>query len=134
MNISGSFSRQVGIRLLDSRHSDPKHWEIGLPPREALVRGDLRVLTPDQLGRVKNKMLSIVSSANLPGTKADITFTDKYRPMAPTPGNVALLAKLNEGNRAPAMAEIQALGETVDLSRIPLQGKRTALLIYRLTQ
>ena len=29
--------------------------------------------------------------------------------MAPTPGNVALLEKLNEGNRALIMAEIQAL-------------------------
>jgi glutamate carboxypeptidase len=136
-------------------------------PGEALVRGDLRVLTPDQLGRVKNKMLSIVSSGNLPGTKAEITFTDRYPPMAPTPGNVALLVKLNEGNRALGMAEIEALdpmergagdasfvapfvdvldglgangsgahapGETVDLSRMPLQSKRTALLIYRLTQ
>jgi glutamate carboxypeptidase len=136
-------------------------------PGEALVRGDLRVLTPDQLARVKNRMLSIVSSGNLPGTKAEITFTDKYPPMAPTPGNIALLAKLNEGNRALGMAEIEALdpmqrgagdasfvapfadvldglgangsgahapGETVDLSRMPLQSKRTALLIYRLTQ
>jgi len=135
-------------------------------PGEALVRGDLRVLTPDQLARVKNKMLSIVSSGNLSGTKAEITFVDKYPPMAPTPGNAALLAKLNEGNRALGMAEIEALdpmqrgagdasfvapfvdvldglgangsgahapGETVDLSRMPLQSKRTALLIYRLT-
>jgi glutamate carboxypeptidase len=87
--------------------------------------------------------------------------------MAPTPGNIALLAKLNEGNRALGMAEIEALdpmlrgvgdasfvapfvdvldglgaagtgahapGETVDLSRMPLQTKRTALLIYRLIQ
>lgn len=77
-------------------------------PGEALVRGDLRVLTPDQLARVKNKMLSIVNSGNLPGTKAEITFTDKYPPMAPTPGNVALLAKLNEGNRALGMAEIDS--------------------------
>ena len=68
MNIRGSFSRQVGIRPLDSRHSDcsdPKHWEIGLLPGEALVSGDLRVLTPDQLGRVKKKMLPIVNSGNL---------------------------------------------------------------------
>jgi glutamate carboxypeptidase len=105
--------------------------------------------------------------ANLPGTKAEITFTDKYPSMAPTSGNVALLAKLNEGNRALSMAEIEALdpmqrgagdasfvapfvdvldglgangsgahapGETVDLSRMPLQSKRSALLIYRLTQ
>jgi glutamate carboxypeptidase len=136
-------------------------------PGEALVKGDLRVLTPDQLTRVKNKMLSIVNSGNLPGTKAEIAFTDRYPPMAPTPGNVALLAKLNEGNRALGVMEIEALdpmqrgagdasfvapfvdvldglgangsgahapGETVDLSRMPLQTKRTALLIYRLTQ
>jgi glutamate carboxypeptidase len=136
-------------------------------PGEALVRGDLRVLTPEQLARVKNKMLAIVSSGNLPGTKAEITFTDKYPPMAPTPGNAALLAKLNEGNRALGVAEIEALdpmqrgagdasfvapfvdvidglgangsgahapGETVDLSRMPLQSKRTAVLVYRLIQ
>src|SRR5271155_3175892 len=136
-------------------------------PGEALGRGDLRGLTSDQLARVKNKMLTIVSSGKLPGTKAEITFTDKYPPMAPTPGNVALLKKLNEGNRALGLAEIEALdpmqrgagdasfvapvvdvldglgangsgahapGETVDLSHMPLQSKRTALLIYRLTQ
>jgi glutamate carboxypeptidase len=136
-------------------------------PGEALAMGDLRVLAPAQLARVKNKMASIVASGNLPGTKAEIAFKDAYPPMAPTPGNIALLAKLNEGNRALGMAEIEALdpmlrgagdasfvapftnvldglgavgtgahvpGETVDLSRMPLQSKRTALLIYRLIQ
>jgi glutamate carboxypeptidase len=141
--------------------------KVNIIPGEALVRGDLRVLTPEQFARVKDKMESIVGSGNLPGTKAEITFSDKYPPMAPTPGNVALLAKLNEGNRAMGMAEIEALdpmlrgagdasfvapyvdvldglgaagsgahapGETVDLSRQPLQSKRSALLIYRLTR
>ncbi len=141
--------------------------KVNIIPGEALAMGDLRVLTPDQLARVKNKMLSIVGGGNLPGTKAEITFTDNYPPMAPTPGNVKLLEKLNEGNRALGMAKIQALdpmlrgagdvsfvapfvdaldglgatgtgshapGETADLSRMPLQSKRTALLIYRLIQ
>jgi glutamate carboxypeptidase len=141
--------------------------KVNIIPGEALAMGDLRVLTPDQLARVKDKMRSIVGTRNLPGTKAEITFTDNYPPMAPTPGNVKLLEKLNEGNRALGMAEIQALdpmlrgagdvsfvapfvaaldglgatgtgshapGETVDLSRMPLQSKRAALLIYRLIQ
>jgi len=141
--------------------------KVNIIPGEALAMGDLRVLTPDQLARVKDKMQSIVSSRNLPGTKAEITFTDNYPPMAPTPGNVALLEKLNEENRALGVPEIQALdpmlrgagdasfiapfvaaldglgatgtgshapGETVDLSRLPLQSKRAALLIYRLIQ
>ncbi len=136
-------------------------------PGEAIAIGDLRVLAPDQLARVKSKMASIAASGNLPGTKAEITFNDAYPPMAPTPGNIALLAKLNEGNRALGMAEIEVLdpmlrgagdasflapftdvldglgavgtgghapGETVDLSRMPLQSKRTAFLIYRLIQ
>jgi len=141
--------------------------KTNIVPGEAFAIGDLRVLTPAQLARVKDKMVSILASGNLPGTKAEITFTEKYPPMAPTPGNIALLAKLNEGNRALGMAEIEALdpmlrgagdasfvapftnvldglgavgtgahapGETVDLSRMPLQSKRSALLIYRLIQ
>ncbi len=141
--------------------------KTNIVPGEAFAIGDLRVLTPAQLARVKDKMVSIVASGNLPGTKAEITFTEKYPPMAPTPGNIALLAKLNEGNRALGMAEIEALdpmlrgagdasfvapftnvldglgavgtgahapGETVDLSRMPLQSKRSALMIYRLIQ
>jgi glutamate carboxypeptidase len=83
--------------------------KVNIIPGEALVRGDLRVLTPEQFERVKNKMMSIVGSGNLPGTKAEITFSDKYPPMAPTAGNVALLAKLNEGNRAMGLAEMEAL-------------------------
>jgi glutamate carboxypeptidase len=135
-------------------------------PGEAVAIGDLRVLTPEQLLRVKEKMQSIVSK-NLPGTQAELTIKDKYPPMAPTPGNIALLAKLNEGNRALGLPDMEALdpmlrgagdvsfvapfvdsldglgavgtgahapGETVDLSRLPLQSKRTALLLYRLTQ
>lgn len=141
--------------------------KTNIVPGEALAIGDVRALTPDQLAHVKDRMLSIVTGGNLPGTKAGITFTDKYPPMAPTPGNIALLAKLNEGNRALGMAEMEALdpmlrgggdasfvapfvdvldglgaagtgahapGETVDLSRMPLQSKHTALLIYRLIQ
>jgi glutamate carboxypeptidase len=135
-------------------------------PGEAVAIGDLRVLTPEQLVRVKEKMQSIVSQ-NLPGTQAELTIKDKYPPMAPTPGNIALLAKLNEGNRTLGLPDMEALdpmlrgagdvsfvapfvdsldglgavgtgahapGETVDLSRLPLQSKRTALLLYRLTQ
>jgi ATP-dependent DNA helicase RecQ len=33
-----TFSRQVGIRLLDSRHSDPRHWEIVVAATRAALR------------------------------------------------------------------------------------------------
>lgn len=87
--------------------------------------------------------------------------------MSPTPGNNALLDKLNDLNRAlgvPAMEAIDpmlrgggdasfvapfvavldgvgapgqgahAVGESVDLSRMPLQAKRAALLLNELIQ
>jgi glutamate carboxypeptidase len=103
----------------------------------------------------------------LSGTGAEIQFTDKYPPMATTPGNAALLAKSNYANRvldallmeaiepmsrgagdasfvapfvdvldgmcAPGWG-VHAPGESVDLSRMPLQTKRTALLLYTLIQ
>ena len=87
--------------------------------------------------------------------------------MAPTPGNIALLAKLNDVNRALGTPVVEAIdpmsrgagdasfaapfvsvldglgapgkgfhapGESVDLSRRPLQSKRAALLIFSLIQ
>ena len=73
----------------------------------AVARGDLRALTPEQNARVIARMGAIVVD-HLPGTDASITFSDGYPPMAPTPGNRAVLARLNEVNRdlgLPEMAE-----------------------------
>jgi glutamate carboxypeptidase len=134
-------------------------------PGEAIAIGDVRALTPDQVARVKDKMQSILAK-NLKGTRAELKFEDRYPPMAPTPGNAALLAKLNEVNKtmgepvmepydpmlrgagdisviAPYVDSMSgmgaagggahAAGEWVDLTRLPLQSKRAALFIYRLT-
>jgi len=68
-------------------------------PETAIARGDLRALTPEQIERTKARMQSIVAKP-LPGAKARIEFDpDEYPPMAPTPGNRALLGELNEVNR-----------------------------------
>lgn len=141
--------------------------KVNIVPGEARAIGDIRALSAEQLARVKDKMQSITARENLPGTKAEITFHDAYPPMAPTAGNAALLAKLNEVNRSLGSPQIEAVdpmlrgagdasfvapfvaaldglgapgkgmhapGESVDLARLPLQSKRAALLIYRLTQ
>lgn len=74
----------------------------------AVARGDLRTLTPEQDERVRARMLAIVDD-HLPHTDAELTFADTgYPPMAPSEGNRALLARLNEVNRdlgLPEMAE-----------------------------
>ena len=135
-------------------------------PGEAVAIGDLRVLSPDQLTRVEDKMKAIVA-ASLPVTQSTLTIEQGYPPMAPTQGNVALLTELNVVNKSLGSPPMQALDpmlrgagdvsfiapfidaldgmglagegshtalETADLSRLPLQTKRVALLLHRLSQ
>jgi glutamate carboxypeptidase len=64
-------------------------------PATAIARGDLRALTQEQIDRTQAKMRAIVARP-LPGATAKIEFDhDGYPPMAPTPGNRALLVQLN---------------------------------------
>lgn len=65
---------------------------------EAIVSGDLRTLSPEQLARAKATMTGIVGQP-LPGTRSDITFDDGYPPMAPTEGNRQLLARFDQVSR-----------------------------------
>lgn len=133
---------------------------------DAVARGDLRTLTPEQDRRVRDGMRAIAAK-HLPGTTATLTFFDSYPPMAPSAANRALLAKLNAVNRdlgLPEMPEYDparrgaadsgfvaanvatlgglgtaggnahADGEWVDLTSIPRQALRSAVLISRLSQ
>jgi glutamate carboxypeptidase len=72
----------------------------------AIARGDLRALTPEQESRARERMQAIVAR-HLPNTEAELVFSaDGYPPMAPTPGNRALLARLNAVNRDLGLAEM----------------------------
>lgn len=80
-------------------------------PPVAVARGDFRTLSVEQTKRVREKMQAIVAR-HLPKTDARIEIEEHYPPMAPTAGNRALLAKLNDVNRdlgLPAMAELDPL-------------------------
>jgi len=59
--------------------------------KEAVVQGDLRTLSPEQLAEAKAVMRDIVARP-LPHTTSAIEFDDGYPPMAPTDGNRRLLA------------------------------------------
>jgi glutamate carboxypeptidase len=132
----------------------------------AIVTGDIRTLTDEQLQRTRERMRAIVAR-HLPQTQAEIGFSDGYPSMPPTAGNQALLDLLNTVNRdlgTPAMEALDpgrrgaadvsfvapyvdalaglgangsgahAPGERIDLETLPMQVKRAALLIYRLTR
>ena len=78
----------------------------------AVARGDLRALSEVQIARTQERMRAIVATP-LTGAKASISFdAGGYPPMAPTPGNAALLARLNAVNAdlgLPAMAALDPL-------------------------
>lgn len=64
-----------------------------ISPRTVVI-GDLRFLTAAQKEKARATMRKIVAQ-NLPGTRASITFKDGIPSMPPTPGNQALVKKLN---------------------------------------
>ncbi|HEX8693034.1 MAG TPA: M20/M25/M40 family metallo-hydrolase [Longimicrobium sp.] len=73
----------------------------------AVVSGDIRTLTDEQLRRTQERMRQIVAQSH-PQARAEITFVEGYPSMPPTEGNRALLGTLNEVNRAlglPSMDE-----------------------------
>ena len=78
-------------------------------PAIAIARGDFRTLSQEQTERVKAKMSTIVA-AHAPLTSATITFEQGgYPAMAPTPGNKALLDRLNAINTDMGLPEMTVL-------------------------
>jgi glutamate carboxypeptidase len=66
--------------------------------RSVRVDGDLRAVSPGQLKAAQALMRDIIATP-LPGTQATIRFDDGYPPMAPTPGNLRLLALYDAASR-----------------------------------
>lgn len=64
----------------------------------ALVQGDMRTLSPEQLAGAKKAMEAIVKTS-LPHTESTITFEDGYPPLAPTDGNRKLLAMYDKASQ-----------------------------------
>ena len=80
-------------------------------PGVAMAMGDVRALSREPIARTEAKMREIVARP-FNGGEAKLEFEDKYPPMAPTPGNRALLDKLNGVNATlglPAMTALDPL-------------------------
>jgi len=74
----------------------------------ALVSGDLRTLSPEQLERAKQAMTEIVA-ASLPHTTATIAFDEGYPPLAPTDGNRRLLALYDRASQDLGLGPVSAV-------------------------
>jgi glutamate carboxypeptidase len=76
--------------------------------QHGVVSGDLRTLTPESLVHARSTMQQIAAQ-NLPGTTAQLEFDDGYPPMAPTPGNRALLTQLDAASRELGFGPVTAV-------------------------
>ena len=137
-------------------------------PERAVVIGDLRTLSKQQLERARAAMKSVVATARLAQAEATITFADGYPGLPPTPGNAKLLGEYDRVSRDLGFGPVTAVSpdragaadvafiseqvssiidgiglmghddhspqETADLTTLPSQTKRAAVLLYRLTQ
>lgn len=81
--------------------------KTNLVANTTIVRGDLRFITEEQKERAREKMKAIVAES-LPHSKAEITFTDGYPAMPPTPGNMSLLKELNQVSLDLGQGEVMA--------------------------
>jgi len=87
---------QVDVDLLQS--SGDAYGKENVVAESALVTGDLRTISPEQLASAQERMRAIVAD-HLPGTRAEIEFLDGYPPLAPTDGNRELLAVYDQASR-----------------------------------
>ena len=71
----------------------------------ALVTGDLRAVSLDQLERARAMMRDIVADS-FPHTSAEITFSDGYPPLAPTDGNRELLTIYSTASQDLGLGEV----------------------------
>jgi glutamate carboxypeptidase len=77
--------------------------------RDAQVLGDLRYLSAEQGERARQKMQAIVSSGNLPGTSATISFTESYPPMPPTEAGRNLAQLYSKASQDAGLGRIDIL-------------------------
>ena len=74
----------------------------------AVVTGDLRTITLEQLERARATMRFVVLES-LPRTSATITFDDGYPPLAPSDGNLRLLAMFSQVSKDLGYGEVTAV-------------------------
>ena len=76
--------------------------------QSAIVTGDIRCLSMEQLKRTQNKMTEIVAQ-NLPQTSATITFNEGYPPFPTKDGNYELMKQFSQVSSDLGFGEVTAV-------------------------
>lgn len=96
------------ISHLEKQNKATTFGKDNVVAESALVTGDIRALSIDQVNRVKQKMRDIVSQ-NLPKTSASIEFAEGYPPLAPTAANAKLLSLYSQASLMLGLGEVTAI-------------------------
>jgi glutamate carboxypeptidase len=104
----GMVAGGASAAILPSGANAEASGKTNIIPAQAVAMGDLRALSPESIARAEAKMREIVAR-RFNGGEARLEFEDKYPPMAPTDGNRALLARLNQVNVTLGLPEMPAL-------------------------
>lgn len=97
----------AGVEAELERTGGKVSGKTNIIPQRALVRGDLRTVSAEQLAEAQARMQAIVKN-NLPRTSAVLKFNKGYPAMPPTPANYALLAQFDQASRDLGLGEIAA--------------------------
>jgi glutamate carboxypeptidase len=88
----------AGVEAELTRTGGTMSGKTNIIPQRALVRGDLRTVSAEQLAEAQARMRAVVQQG-MPRTSATLTFSEGYPAMPPTPENYALLAQLDQASR-----------------------------------
>ncbi len=97
-----------GTTLIDSVDNVKIYGKDNIIASRTTVMGDLRFLGEQQRREARVKMKAIVENGNLPGTRAEIFFTDGIPSMAPTEANYKLQTEINQVNIDMGLGELVA--------------------------
>lgn len=115
-------------------HHGSASGKTNIIANRAIVRGDMRTISYEQLQRARDAMRAVVAQ-NLPVTTASITFEDSYPAMAPTEENQELgemLSRINQdlGRRAMPVLDASRRG-AADISFVaPYAGGLAGMGAY----
>lgn len=84
------------------------HGRANIIAKQAIVRGDLRFLTPEQKLQTEKKMIEITHQ-NLSGTSAEVSFQNGIPSMPPTANNLKLLNKYSEVSQDLKLGQVKPL-------------------------
>lgn len=102
----GMIAGGTNVELEENGYTATASGKQNIVSNTVTITGDLRFLTEQQKESTRAKMRAIVGD-NLPGTSAEITFTDSYPAMSPTEGNMEVLNVLSQLSVDLGMGEVK---------------------------